>query len=97
MEHSIRNILDQVKTTKVEAGSLRGHIVTSAQLTALYNLINDRPTSSGNSLREEILTGELARLSLALAAASPDQKTRLLREVQKVQEDLIALHLNVGT
>lgn len=89
MEKSLKNIFDQVATTTVKAGHLDAHIITRQQLAACYSLISLSPLSTtSGALTPEILSLELARLTVKLTDSQPAQRAKIAQEITEIQAQL---------
>jgi hypothetical protein len=108
--NNIRNILDQVSGTTLEAGHLKGHVVTKAQLSAVNEFLDKlagesprclTPTTESFELPEPLARSKLAlldRISVLetkLTLADRAERTELNHEIGKARSKLAAIERSI--
>jgi hypothetical protein len=99
MSHELKNIIDQVKSTRVQHGSFSGHIITDAQVRALEKLtVLDIGTPSDTdepdadlTLQLSLLHAQRRRMVSKIAEAPKDKRSVLNETLQSIISQISSL------
>lgn len=98
MENTIRNILQQVKDTTIQAHNLNGHFISTAQVAAIEKALGTSLTVSFShfdpetpkalsvqDIERELIEIEISNKRSALQSAGKDKRSDINLEIQALE------------